>query len=136
MSEQRAPYRVRRLPLDGLVTVPSARPRNRGAYRRGAAFERELLADFRRRGLLAVRSAGSAGPYDVYVPLDGGGLAVQCKALAAEPAPAQLRRWLAALPPLPAGWRGILMVKTPRGWQRHDAALGTAALADGSKEAS
>ena len=35
-------------------------------YRRGADFERRVKADFERHGFVAVRSAGSRTPADVY----------------------------------------------------------------------
>lgn len=120
MSEQAAEYRARRLPLGGVLTV-SAPPRGRGGrspYRKGALFERELLADFRRRGLLGVRSAASGGPYDLLVAMAGGGLAIQCKACGAEPPAPTIARWLGAMPEVPPGWERQLWVRVlGDGWR-------------------
>lgn len=48
-------------------------------YRSGADFERRVKADFERHGFVAVRSAGSKTPADVYCFAAGEIVFVQCK---------------------------------------------------------
>ena len=48
-------------------------------YRRGADFERRVKADFERHGFVAVRSAGSRTPADVYAFAAGQVIFAQCK---------------------------------------------------------
>jgi hypothetical protein len=100
--------------------LPPAQPKARGGnrpYRRGAVAERQLLHDLQAAGDLAVRLAGSAGPYDLYVLLPGGGRLLQVKLCSASPTEGQIGRWLAALPEVPSGWTAELWYRTPRGWQ-------------------
>ncbi|GEM_PF-1950578 len=121
MSEQIAVYRPRRLPLAGVVTAPSTKPRGGSSqYRRGSRAERELLREFQATGLLAVRSASSHGPFDLWVALPGGGRLLQCKCCTGEPSEAAVARWLAALPAVPAGWSSELWVKAAgHGWRNY-----------------
>lgn len=113
--------RVTRYHLPGLASVPTV-PKPRGGnrpYRRGADAERQLLRELQQAGCLAVRSSGSAGPFDLYVPLPGGGRALQCKCAGTEPTEGQIGRWLAALPEVPAGWTRELWVKVAgKGWRQ------------------
>lgn len=120
--------RVTRYHLPGLATV-AALPKARGGrrpYRRGSDAERALLRDLQQDGALALRSAGSGGPYDLAVILPHGGRLFQCKLVSASPTEGQIARWLAALPPVPDGWSSELWVRTPRGWQSYLAPPGAA----------
>lgn len=98
-----------------LAQLPPAQPKARGGrqpYRRGATAERQLLRDLQQGGVLALRSAGSAGPFDLAVCLAGGGRLLQVKLKSASPTEAQLQRWLEALPEVPSGWSSELWLKT------------------------
>lgn len=113
----------RRLPLAGVVTVPSTKPLGgRSPYRRGARYERELRASFTKDGLLCVRSAGSEGPFDLLVALPHGGRAVQAKSATAPPPAWLIARWLRAMPTPPPGWTAELWLHVAgRGWRQYPA---------------
>lgn len=101
-----------------LAQLPPAQPQPRGGarpYARGSRAERELLGELRHAGRVAFRSAGSAGPFDVYALGPGGGSAYQVKLVTARPTDGQIARWLAALPALPDGWQGAVAVKVAGG---------------------
>lgn len=118
MSERQAAYVTRRR-LPGMAGLP-AQPKPRGGnkpYRVGADAERELVREFFLDGALALRSAGSAGPFDIAVCLPNGGRLLQVKWCGTAPTPYQIAAWLAHLPPVPDGWTAELWYRTPRGWQ-------------------
>ena len=117
MSEQIAVYRPRRLPLTGVVTAPSTKPRGGSSYyRRGSRAERELLQQLQQDGLLAIRSSGSHGPFDLVVVTAGGGRLLQVKKCGVTPSEATIVRWLGQMPDVPDGWSAELWYRTPRGW--------------------
>ncbi len=108
----------RRLPLRDVVTVPSTKPHGGSSYyRRGSRAERELLRQLQQDGLLAIRSSGSHGPFDLCVITAGGGRLIQCKLCGAVPTEATVRRWLDAMPPVPPGWSAELWYRTGAGWR-------------------
>lgn len=106
--------------LPGMATLPRL-PVARGGrnpYRRGADAERELLTLLKAQGVLAIRSAGSAGPFDIAVIAERGGRLLQCKRCASWPSAGQVKAWIAALPPVPEGWSAELWIRTASGWRQ------------------
>lgn len=86
-------------------------------YEAGVRFEREVMKGFNEDGFLAVRTAGSHGPFDVIViARDGHVTFIQCKVVRSEAQAERLEeKWLKD-PPIPPSshCHQCLMVKVVR----------------------